>query len=635
MILPMKKATIACLAEDREALLDALFSIGEVMIIKQEDSIRNDEAAAQDLQESEQLLKDMKPYTKKKGMLDSRPEVTYDEFKSINAEAEALEASLREKLDLKNDAIQRRNSIEATLSELEPWQKLSQPVESLTSTRYTAIILGSIPDSKLCKLKAEEADYELEIYEVKDGRRMIAAVCYARDEMNTLESLKEYGFEQTALPITQGLISEEYNRLAEMLTELDRQIEEYTSELETLGKRNDELLLLHEQKRAQFQKESADMLATERTVCIEGWVRADRTDRVTQAVRSVSEYTAVEYSDPADGEKPPTASQNNKVVSQFESVTNMFSAPAPGEIDPNPIMAPWYWLIFGMMMGDVGYGFLMIVATLLFKKIKKPKGNTAKLVNVLFYSGFTTMLCGALFGSYFGETWHPLLFAPLEGQNILYMLGISLGIGLLHIFCGMIVKMVADFRRGDWAGAIFDQLSWMVLLVGLLLLFLPQTSTVGKIMTIAGALTILFTAGRKKKGLGKITGGLLGLYDITSYVSDILSYSRILALSISTGIIGMVMNILAKLVVGMLPPLGYLFAAVICIIGHLFNLAMGLLSAYVHDCRLQYIEFFNRFYEGGGVEFKPFGIKTVQIDLINHKPKAKKGKEISCLTTER
>ena len=277
-------------------------------------------------------------------------------------------------------------------------------------------------------------------------------------------------------------------------------------------------------------------------------------------------------------------------------------------------MAPWYWIIFGLMMGDAGYGLLMVLGIGLFKKLKKPRGEFGKLVNVLFFSGFTTILWGVLFGSYFGETWHPILFVPLDDP--MRMLIFCAVLGLLHMFSGMAVQMAASIKAGRFWDAIFDQFSWMMLLAGLGLLFLPQTRTVGAALAVAGAVIVLFTAGRAKKGVfGKIIGGFGGLYGITSYMSDILSYSRILALSLSSGVVGMVMNLLAGMVGG--TAVGFVFSLLIYVVGHIFNLAMGLLSAYVHDSRLQYIEFFNKFYEGGGYAFRPLQINPRFVDITD------------------
>ena len=194
------------------------------------------------------------------------------------------------------------------------------------------------------------------------------------------------------------------------------------------------------------------------------------------------------------------------------------------------------------------------------------------------------------------------------------MLLLTIIVGVLHIFTGMITKMVLDIKSGHPWDAIFDQLSWMMIIAGVGMIFINPLQKIGIIIALTGALIILLTAGRHKKGvIGKLVGGLGGLYNITSYFSDILSYSRILALSLATGVVGMVMNLLAGMVQGSV--IGFILSLVIYIVGHIFNLVLGLLSAYVHACRLQYIEFYGKFYEGGGTIFKPFGIKTNYINI--------------------
>lgn len=196
------------------------------------------------------------------------------------------------------------------------------------------------------------------------------------------------------------------------------------------------------------------------------------------------------------------------------------------------------------------------------------------------------------------------------------MLAFCMIIGVLHIFSGMIMKMVEDAKSGHFWDGVFDQLSWMILITGLGLLFLEPARTVGMVLAIAGAAIILLTAGRAKKGIvGKVVGGFGGLYNITGYMSDILSYSRILALSLATGVVGMVMNLLAGMIQGSV--IGFIFSLLIYAVGHVFNLAMGLLSAYVHDSRLQYIEFFNKFYEGGGYAFRPLKVDPRYVEVVD------------------
>ena len=229
----------------------------------------------------------------------------------------------------------------------------------------------------------------------------------------------------------------------------------------------------------------------------------------------------------------------------------------------------------------------------------------------------TSVIAGVLFGSYFGETWNPILFSPMEEP--MNMLIFTLGVGVAHIFTGLITAMYYNVKAGKWLDAVADQLSWILAISGIAMLLIPSLSKVGVILAIIGAAIILLTAGRAKPTLfGKISGGLVGPYGITGYMSDILSYSRILALSLSTGVVGMVMNLLAGMVANSIPVLGYVFAFLIYAVGHVFNLALGLLSAYVHDCRLQYIEFYSKFYEGNGTLFNAFKLEPKTIKINNN-----------------
>jgi V/A-type H+-transporting ATPase subunit I len=277
-------------------------------------------------------------------------------------------------------------------------------------------------------------------------------------------------------------------------------------------------------------------------------------------------------------------------------------------------MSIWYWLIFGMMMGDVGYGVVMVVLFALMIKKMRPKGNALRLFRVLMYSGVSTILWGILFGSYFGVSWNPILMSPMEKP--LDMLILSIVIGACHIISGLLVKAYRNFRDKQYLAIFVDQFSWIFILIGVGLFFLPWGKSIGLWLAIGGAGLIVLFAGRKNKNvLARIGSGLYSLYGITGYLGDILSYARILALMLSSSVIAMVMNMLA----GMLQSnaIGFILSLFVYLIGHVFNLAMGMLSAYIHDSRLQYIEFFNKFYEGGGIPFRPLTLQTSYVEMIH------------------
>ena len=299
----------------------------------------------------------------------------------------------------------------------------------------------------------------------------------------------------------------------------------------------------------------------------------------------------------------------------------MYEVPNYKEVDPNPMMSIWFWFIFGMMMGDVGYGVVMLIGGILFLKLKKPKGMLKQIGKIITYSSIPTLLFGVLYGSYFGFGWfEPVFVNPVKEP--LTVLIFSFGVGLLHIISGLVVKMYASFKAKDYWQAILDDFPWIVLLLGLgvfaIGLKIEGLSKIGLIMIAASASVITIFGGRRKQGfIRKITGGFTSLYGLVNHMSDVLSYSRLLALGLSTAIIAEVMNRLAGMVQGSI--IGIIMSVFIYIIGHIFNIGMGLLSAYVHDSRLQYIEFFGKFYEGGGYEFRPLSVQLKHVDAIKYK----------------
>lgn len=612
MIVPMKKAVLIVLREDRDAVTEALQRCGELMPISPEDSALPSNEG-ENILRTEQALKILKPYQQKKGMFAPKPEVSVQELQTPSEDAQKLLEQIEDASKEMEAASARQSELQARMEELRPWLRMDIPVDSLGGTRLTGIYSGYIDPPKAELLWKAAEDRGGAVLQLDTGSQGTAVLIYTYrpEETALLEDLAAIGFSQ-ASPPGDGLPKDTMAQWEKDLEDARKDFDTTQKRLTELGKQAEKLEIYWDQEEAASARQQTPYGETVQTVYLEGWVRSDRTDRLKKALDKVSDCYYLEFEDPAEGENPPTVTKNNRFISQFETITDMFSRPKNGEMDPNPVMGPWYWMIFGLMMGDAGYGLMMLVGIWAFKKLKKPRGDFGKLVNVLFFSSFTTIFWGIVFGSYFGETWHPLLFGPLD--NPMGMLIFCLIIGVLHIFSGMAMKMAADIKSGHFWDAIFDQFSWMMLIAGLGLLFLPQTQTVGAVLAIAGALIVFLTAGRAKKGIfGKIIGGFGGLYGITSYMSDILSYSRILALSLATGVVGMVMNLLAGMVQGSI--IGFILSLAIYAAGHIFNLAMGLLSAYVHDSRLQYIEFFNKFYEGGGYAFRPLQIDPRFVDV--------------------
>ena len=624
MIIPMKKARLVALKSDREALLLALQRCGEFMAIApagETETAKENDAIDARAQQTEAMLRMMQRYGKKKSFFEDRPEIDYQTFVTFSEKGEQLAQEAGVISDSLNAAMAEIAVLRSSNEQLEPWLGLEIPLEQIGDTACVKTSLGYVPPGTKTEIleKVQASDAQIDLFEHGSEGQAAMLVVYKEAAASLLDELKLLGYVEATLPRESGTPKAICAANGQKIEALEAEIAARQEALTALSEGRQDLELLSEQYKAAQERRAVAFGETVETVFMEGWVRSDRVDVLNKAVQSVTEIYDLSCTDPEEDEQPPTVTENPRFWKPFESITNMYSPPKPGTIDPTPVSAPWFWVIFGMMMGDFGYGAIMALGTLAFKKIKKPKGAFKDLINLLLYSSITTMLFGILFGSYFGETWHPILFSPLD--NPVMMLVLSLVVGVLHLFSGMAIKIAEDVRSGHVLDAIFDQVSWMLLITGAGLLFLEQTRTVGIVLAVVGAVIILFTAGREKPSIvGKVTGGVMGLYNVTSYLSDILSYSRILALSLATGVIAMVMNLLAGMV--QVNILGFILSLLIYFIGHVFNISMSLLSAYVHDSRLQYIEFFNKFYDGGGYEFKPLAIRTKNIDVVDVNDKA-------------
>lgn len=618
MIAPMKKVSIVCMKEDRERVLTALQHSALMMITASDTGVPGgDKESSERQRRVEQLLVELNKFGKKKGMFDQPTEVDRKDFDKVSDDTVALCEKIEKLTERRNAVTSEIASLNATIDSLRDWEDLDVTAEDLSPTESTETIIGRVPAKSFVEffLKMDEIGVAHEAVSENEKTVQVLLVYHKDMEHDVRSVLIDCGFEEFRLPMESGTVKECIKSSNERLVPLIEESDAITIELSEIAKESKaDVETLFEQYRSGADRAEVRLDETVETVFIEGWVRADSTEKLESVLKKAVDAYGIESRDPQEGEEVPTSLTNGKYVSQFEGITEMFNPPRYDEFDPNAVMAPWYWVIFGMMMGDAGYGLMMAVLIFAAKKLMRPKGGMEKLMNVLLYSSITTIIFGVLFGSYFGEELLPPLIGFTAMGDPIKMLLFTLIIGVLHIFTGMITKVVLNIKSGHPLDAIFDQVSWMMIIAGLGMVFLPPLSKVGIALAVIGAVIVLFTAGREKKGIiGKITGGLGGLYGITSYLSDILSYSRILALGLATGVVGMVMNLLAGMVQNGV--IGFILSLVIYVVGHIFNLVLGLLSAYVHSCRLQYIEFYGKFYEGGGTVFKPFGIKTNYINI--------------------
>lgn len=624
MIVSMKKAKIVALKEEKEKLLSELQKSGLVMLIPtEEETILIDVSENDDvIERTEKSLSFLKQYQEKKDSFLARTEVSYDEFFNYDQKKMDLLVKLEH---LEKEIALKEEENKALLEEIklyEPWLKLEAKLEDLKSSRYTDLFVGYIgskdEEKFLASLDALGSDYKL--YGLDKEKRAIIYASYYLDKEEVDLLNKEFQFSEHKFE-DHGLVRDIVKEKEKLIITNNLFIDEASKKLAKLTEEKEKLYVLSDQAATDKELKLAPRQYTLETVYLEGWVRSDKEDALKKVLEtSISCYDLV-LLDPEEGENPPTCNKNNKFVEPFQSVTNMYEVPNYKEVDPNPMMSIWFWFIFGMMMGDVGYGVVMLIGGILFLKLKKPKGMLKQIGKIITYSSIPTILFGVLYGSYFGFGWfEPVFVNPVKEP--LTVLIFSFGVGLLHIVSGLVVKMYASFKAKDYSQAILDDFPWIVLLLGLgvfaIGLKIEGLSKIGLIMIAASAGIITIFGGRRKQGfIRKITGGFTSLYGLVNHMSDVLSYSRLLALGLSTAIIAEVMNRLAGMVQGSI--IGIIMSVFIYIIGHIFNIGMGLLSAYVHDSRLQYIEFFGKFYEGGGYEFRPLSVQLKHVDAIKYK----------------
>ncbi|MDE7296077.1 MAG: hypothetical protein K2N84_02310 [Clostridia bacterium] len=390
-----------------------------------------------------------------------------------------------------------------------------------------------------------------------------------------------------------------------------------------------------------FELEKAElsekMLATQTTFLLEAYVPVEAEEGVRQALTDVSSAIYFEFSEPSEDEVPPTLLSNNAIVKNFEAVTNMYSAPHSREFDPNTVMAFFYSLFLGFIMADMGYGLMMILGGgLLWFKNRRRDGMIGRLGGVFAIGGIFTVIWGALFNSLFGFAVLPFKVMPdlqgvhmswsLAGINVPALLIISMLIGVVQIFAGYVCRAVQCWRRGKILDGIFDGIVWAVFSIGVELAIigfveqfnLPILAKVGGIIAGASLVVAILTAGRHEKLLGKFTKGFGSAYGVINYASDILSYARLYGLMLAGAVIADIITSNSVALIGS-GNVGFIILGVaIMLIGHVFNLAIGLLGAYIHDARLQYVEFYGRFFEGEGELFTPLGSRHKHVYVLNN-----------------
>ena len=561
----------------------------------------------------------------KKGMFRKRQGVSRATFFSAESEenartaAETINKDTRRLGEIESERT-KNGALRATLA---PWLTVDAPLGGADGA--LAVFFGTaglnVTDDAL-KALADSLDGLLTWQQASSDRslRYLLVMCHGSVKERALSALRDLGFSAVSFRGMTGTAKENDKALAENLATLEKERQEIEQRIAGLGGKREALLEASDRAAIALRREEAKsrLVGTDKVFLLEGWLPADRCAEIEKTLKPFT--CAIETREPTEDEYPqvPVQLKNNKLTRPLNMVTEMYSLPAYGTLDPNPLMAPFFILFYGIMMADMGYGLLMMIASVIISKKYRPKGTSGELFSLLGLCGISTFIMGALTGGFFGDFLTqlvaivspgtvfalPKLFDPLDDLTMI-LIG-SMALGMVQIVTGMAISLIEKCKRKKFLDAFFEEITWWIVFIGIALLALGK----GAAVLYVGCALVLLGPIVQGKGWGKLTGVFGSLYNhVTGYFGDILSYTRLMALMLAGSVIAQVFNMLAAM------PGNVIAFIIISMLGNAMNFGLNLLGCYVHDLRLQCLEFFNKFYVDGGKPFRPMTLDTEYVDL--------------------
>ncbi len=508
------------------------------------------------------------------------------------------------------------------LEQMMPWASLEIPVESLCGTRHTTVLVGVADGEHLHELldQVEEACEGTAVVTVVSQSRQTArlvVVVHRDHEDDVLSVLRSHGFSNQSFPFNRGLVSEFVEKTRDELGRVRAQIDEVKREVRALDGEKSRLwavLDAYEIERDRFLV-TERLVRTKKVFALLGWSKADECNKIEKALAEIDDALVVTIKDPAEGDDPPVVLVNNRLTRPFEVILDLYSLPKADEIDPTAAVSFFFALFFAMAAADFGYGVVLALTSYVLLRKVRMSDLGRKTFELLFISGVAAAAFGLITGGFFGASLGYSLISPTEDP--IAFIALSLGLGIVHLYAGMIIEFYDNVRRGQVMAGLFDQGLWLLLLTSLIVLGLQSQTSINIPLgeyagwvAAASAVGLVLTQGRHQSNLLlRLGSGLASLYDISGYFSDVLSYTRLLGLGMASGVIATVINLVASMFWST-PVIGPVVTIVIMVFGHVFNLFIGVIGGYVHVSRLQYIEFFGKFFEGGGRAFSPLKAKS-------------------------
>jgi V/A-type H+-transporting ATPase subunit I len=642
----MQKVLIASHRSEAKQLLNELQSLGIIEILNAERAMVSKEwpelqTEAKRPRELEDLVSRIgrsitflnKYAIAKKGIMGALApleEIDVDHYQRIVASDEAMQLlekaeALAVKIDELNSEME---NYQGHLQMLAPWKQLEIPVEQLADFDKAATIVGLLPEKHLKDIEEQLTELGAAIETVGSISQLCACVivCLKESLSNVQKTLRAADFSTVSFEGFEGTAAQLIDEQNKKLTDLEKALAEEEKNAADLAEQQMKIAILYDYYQNLTTREQARVTApaTDHTVLLEGWVKIRDCKKLEKTISDFG-ATSVTMMDPAEDEEIPIEIDNKEYIKPFETITRLHGMPTLADVDPTAFLAPFFTLFFGLCLTDAGYGIVMVA--LLWWVLKKLQGDK-KALWMFFICSISTIVAGALTGGWFGDTFQTLipqdtavftalngfrnklmLFDPMKDPMTFFML--SLALGYLQIMFALFIGFFNNLSRKDYATAVFNFLAWIIFLNSLAVVGLskaieiPQVfGSVAKWVAISQAILIFCFTERKSGMAGRIGGGVFALFSTVFYFGDILSYVRIMALGMVTAGLGIAVNILVLLVMDV-PYIGFILGAVFFVGGHTVNLALSVLSSFVHSLRLQFVEFFPKFFTGGGKEFKP------------------------------
>ncbi len=664
-IAKIKKIEIIGVEKDRQGILEFLQRLGSVELSPSAPSVPASRAAVNnELPELEEAISFLAGFSEKtdsfEAMFGLRTQVFPDQVRQAINDFNYREflTRLDDLRDRLKETIQQKEKLIHDLGVVSGWRALNLPLDKLGGTASCDFVLGALRTQDYEAFLQALAKNTLKATAIKvSGDRTVTLlfIIVIKKEFSGLEHiLKGLHFSPAVLPHYPGTASQLADELKGRIAACTKESERINQDLKRMALDRFRLMIIHDHLYNCAHKDEAGraFVSQKFTFLLSGWASAKTASVLERELGRNFHNAALFISDPGPDSDPPVILENKPLVEPFEFITRIYGMPQYSELDPTPFLAPFFFLYVGFCISDAGYG-LMVIAMCLFAMKKFKMGATGKrFFRMFFYCGISTVVAGALTGGWFGNLIdlagesNPglmtlkhfkdslVLLDPLKEPTKL--LAIALGLGMVQVWFGNIVAAIGNIKNKRYLDIFLDQVSMLVFLfgmtgLGLTFLKIVPYSAWFKYASVYGSLALVATQGRAEKGIGsRIFYGAYNLYNAFSgYLSDILSYSRLWALGLVTGVMANTINLISvqfsQIVVGAVPALnkmpvvkmavaGLVLAAVF-IAGHAVSFLMNLLGAFVHPLRLQFVEFFSKFFKPGGRMFKPFRVETKYVNL--------------------